>query len=226
MNETLFTQLKDYTVLCVEDEDGIRKRLVNTLKYYFKEIYDCNSGKEGYDLYLEYKPNIIITDIQMQNGNGIDLIKKIRKNDFSTKIILLTAFSNEEYLMDLINLKVNHFILKPLNSEKLLEGLLASFEDKLQQLIKLSDDIYLDSAKRELLYKNQNILLRKREKEFLELLYEYKDCCILTYSKIEERIWENKCMSSSALKTFIKELRKKLPHDIIVNIPQEGYKLL
>ena len=157
MNETLFTQLKDYTVLCVEDEDGIRKRLVNTLKYYFKEIYDCNSGKEGYDLYLEYKPNIIITDIQMQNGNGIDLIKKIRKNDFSTKIILLTAFSNEEYLMDLINLKVNHFILKPLNSEKLLEGLLASFEDKLQQLIKLSDDIYLDSAKRELLYKNQNI---------------------------------------------------------------------
>ena len=226
MNETLFTQLKDYTVLCVEDEDGIRKRLVNTLKYYFKEIYDCNSGKEGYDLYLEYNPNIIITDIQMQNGNGIDLIKKIRKNDFSTKIILLTAFSNEEYLMDLINLKVNHFILKPLNSEKLLEGLLASFEDKLQQLIKLSDDIYLDSEKRELLYKNQNILLRKREKEFLELLYEYKDCCILTYSKIEERIWENKCMSSSALKTFIKELRKKLPHDIIVNIPQEGYKLL
>ncbi len=226
MNETLFTQLKDYTVLCVEDEDGIRKRLVNTLKYYFKEIYDCNCGNEGYDLYLEYKPNIIITDIQMQNGNGIDLVKKIRKKDFSTKIILLTAFSNEEYLMDLINLKVNHFILKPLNSEKLLEGLLASFEDKLQQLIQLSDDIYLDSAKRELLYKDQNILLRKREKEFLELLYEYKECCILSYAKIEERIWENKCMSSAALKTFIKELRKKLPKDIIVNIPQEGYKLL
>ena len=226
MNETLFTQLKDYTVLCVEDEDGIRKRLVNTLKYYFKEIYDCNSGKEGYDLYLEYRPNIIITDIQMQNGNGIDLIKKIRKNDFTTNVILLTAYSTEEYLMDLINLKVNHFILKPLNSEKLLEGLLASFEDKLQQLLKLSDDVYLDTAKRELLFKNNLMLLRKIEKAFLELLYEYKDSSFIRYSTIEERIWENKCMSSSALKTFIKELRKKLPRDIIVNIPQEGYKLL
>ena len=226
MNETLFTQLKDYTVLCVEDEDGIRKRLVNTLMYYFKEIYDCNSGKDGYDLYLEYKPNIVITDIQMQNGNGIDLIKKIRKNDFNTKVILLTAYSTEEYLMDLINLKVNHFILKPLNSEKLLEGLLASFEDKLQKLLKLSDDVYLDTAKRELLFMNHRVLLRKREKEFLELLYEYKDCSFIRYSTIEERIWENKCMSSCALKTFIKELRKKLPRDIIVNIPQEGYKLL
>jgi len=166
MKETLFTQLKDYTVLCVEDEDGIRKRLVNTLKYYFKEIYEASSGEEGYDLYLEYKPHIIITDIQMKNGNGIDLIKKIRAKDFSTKVILLTAFSNEEYLMDLINLKVNHFILKPLNSEKLMEGLLSSFEDKLQQLLELSKDVYLDTAKRELLYKEQHVLLRKREKEF------------------------------------------------------------
>ena len=226
MDETLLTQLKDFSILCVEDEDGIRKRLVNTLKYYVKDIFECNCGNDAYELYLEHKPNIVITDIQMNNGDGISLVKKIRKNDFNTKIIMLSAHNNEEYLMDLINLKIDHFILKPVNADKLLEGLLKSLEDKLNQLLKLCDEIYLDTAKRELLYKNESIPLRKREKEFLELLYEHKDCCITSYEKIEQVIWEDKIMSTSALKTFIKELRKKLPKDIILNVSQEGYKLI
>ena len=226
MDDILIKQLKDFSILCVEDEDGIRKRLVNTLKYYFDDIYDCNCGDEAYNLYLEYKPNIIITDIQMRNGDGIELVKKIRENDFSTKIIMLSAHNNEEYLMDLINLNINFFILKPLNSEKLIKALLSSLADKLNQLLCLSDDLYLDTAKREILFNEETVLLRKREKEFLELFYEQKDSSITSYTQIEERIWENKTMSNAALKTFIKELRKKIPKDIILNIPQEGYKLI
>ncbi|NQY21032.1 MAG: response regulator transcription factor [Campylobacteraceae bacterium] len=226
MDDMLIKQLKDFSILCVEDEDGIRKRLVNTLKYYFNDIYDCNCGDEAYNLYLEYKPNIIITDIQMRNGDGIELVKRIRENDSSTKIIMLSAFNNEEYLMDLINLNINFFILKPLNSEKLIKALLSSLADKLNQLLCLSDDLYLDTAKREILFNEETVLLRKREKEFLELLYEQKDSSITSYTQIEERIWENKTMSNAALKTFIKELRKKIPKDIILNIPQEGYKLI
>ena len=42
---------------------------------------------------------------------------------------------------------------------------------------------------------------------------------------IDEYIWKEKAMSTSALKTFIKELRQRLPIDLIVNVPQEGYKL-
>ena len=45
MNDIL-EQLKNYTILCVEDEDGIRKRLVNTLKYYFKEVYEASNADE------------------------------------------------------------------------------------------------------------------------------------------------------------------------------------
>ena len=153
-------------------------------------------------------------------------MKKIRENDFSTKIIMLSAHNNEEYLMDLINLNINFFILKPLNSQKLIKALLSSLADKLNQLLCLSNDLYLDTAKREILFNAETVLLRKREKEFLELLYEQRDCCITSYTQIEERIWENKTMSNAALKTFIKELRKKIPKDIILNIPQEGYKLI
>lgn len=218
-------QLKNYTVLCVEDEDGIRKRLVNTLKYYFADVYEASNGEEGYELYYEYKPSIIISDIEMPKKNGIELISEIRKNDLNTIIIMLTAYSSEEYLLSLINLNINHYILKPVVSESLLNGIIKAFGDRLENKIKFTDDIYFNMKKRELYYKDEIIILRKRDKDFLLLLHENRNR-VLTYSLIEEYIWKDKLMSMSALKTFIKELRQRLPIDLIINVPQEGYKLI
>lgn len=218
-------QLKNYTVLCVEDEDGIRKRLVNTLKYYFAQVYEASNGDEGYDLYYEYKPSIIISDIEMPKKNGIQMVTEIRKNDLSTIIIMLTAYSSEEYLLNLINLNINHYILKPVTSENLLNSIIKAFGNKLDKRMKFSDEIYFNMNQRELYYKDEVINLRKRDKDFLLLLHENKNQ-ILTYSMIEDYIWKDKSMSMSALKTFIKELRQRLPIDLIVNVPQEGYKLI
>ena len=120
MQEELLKELKDISILCVEDEDGIREMIVSTLKYYFNEVYEASDGYEGYELYDYYKPKIVLTDIQMKNCNGLDFVKKIRETDSETMIIMLTAHSNEEYLMELINLNINHFILKPLNTNLVL----------------------------------------------------------------------------------------------------------
>lgn len=223
--ENIIEQLKNYTVLCVEDEEGIRKRLVNTLKYYFTEVYEASNGEEGYELYYEHKPNIIISDIEMPLKNGIEMISNIRKDDLSTIVIMLTAYSSEEYLLNLINLNINHYILKPVNSENLLNGIIKAFGDKLENKIKFTDEVYFNMKKRELYYKEELIVLRKRDKDFLLLLHENKNR-VLSYETIEEYIWKDRSMSMSALKTFIKELRQRLPIDLIVNVPQEGYKLI
>ena len=113
--EDLIKQLQNYTVLCVEDEEGIRKRLVNTLKYYFKDVYEANNGEDGFDMYQEYKPSLIISDIEMPSQNGISMIEQIRQNDFDTVVIMITAFSNEEYLLELINLKLLSLNIKGLD---------------------------------------------------------------------------------------------------------------
>ena len=224
MNEELLKELKDISILCVEDEDGIRDTIVSTLKYYFNEVYEACDGNEGYELYEYYKPKIVLTDIQMKDCNGLELVKKIREKDNDTMIIMLTAHSNEEYLMELINLNINHFILKPLNLKKLNVAL----EKYLQKAIKpilLFEDLILDSQKRELIYKNEVIIpLRKREKDFLHLLYN-KHGSILKYKEIEFELWNDKEMTSHALKSFIKELRNKMPVNVIKNVPQEGYNL-
>ncbi len=224
MNKKLLEQLKNYTILCVEDEEGIRRRLVNTLKYYFKKVYAAACVDEGYDLYLEYKPSIILSDIEMPNKNGIVLVEKIRKKDLNSIIIMVTAYSNEEYLFDLINLNINQYILKPVNSETLLNGILKALVKKLTIKVYFTDKLYFDMSSRELFYNDKIVNLRKRDKDFIVLLYENKNQ-ILTYDSIEEYLWKDKSMSMSALKTFIKEFRQRIPFDIITNIPQEGYKL-
>ena len=160
----------------------------------------------------------------MPKKNGIELITDIRKNDLTTIVIMLTAYSSEEYLLSLINLNINHYILKPVVSQSLLNGIVKAFGDKLETKIKFSNDVYFNMKQRELYYKDELVILRKRDKEFLLLLHENRNR-ILSYETIEEYIWKDKSMSMSALKTFIKELRQRLPIDLIANVPQEGYKL-
>lgn len=226
MDDILLEKLKDINILCVEDEDGIRKVIVDTLKYYFNEVYEARDGEEAFELYEEYRPKIILSDIQMNNVNGVEFVKKVRKTDRHTTIIMLTAHSNEEYLMDLINLNVNHFILKPLNLKKLNEALFKYINENLLDQISLAPNLFLDLHKRALIYNETvEIDLRKREKDFLYLLYEHKNS-IVSYLQIEEELWLDKEMTSHALKSFIKDLRAKLPINIIKNISQEGYTLL
>jgi len=226
MEDILLEKLKDISILCVEDEDGIREVIVKTLKYYFKEVYEACDGEEAYEIYKEYRPKIILSDIQMKNINGVEFVKKVRKTDRHTSIIMLTAHSNEEYLMELINLNVNHFILKPLNLKKLNEALFKYINENLLDQITLAPNLFLDLHKRVVIFnETEEISLRKREKDFLHLLYENKNS-IVSYMQIEEELWIDKAMTSHALKSFIKDLRAKLPIHIIKNVSQEGYTLL
>ena len=96
---------------------------------------------------------------------------------------------------------------------------------KSSKTVMLSEELLFDLQKRELIYKNNEIIhLRKREKDFLYLLYEKKES-ILRYEEIELELWSDKEMTTHALKSFIKDLRNKIPVNVIKNVPQEGYTL-
>ena len=217
-------KLDSYTVLIVEDDDFIREKLVTILDFYFEKVFQSDNTFDGYELYLENKPNLIISDIEMKDENGIELIKKIRSINMDSAIIVISAYSKEEYLLELINLKISHYILKPVTNKKLYEAISVSLFNENHTMFEIYPSIYLDIENNTLSYEKQSISLRKKDKHFLELLYKNKDK-ITTYDMIDEYIWADKEMTQNALKTFIKELRKKLPVQIIENVIQEGYKL-
>ncbi len=218
----MLNRLKLLKILCVEDNRGVRKRLVNTLNFYFKEVMEASDGKEAYEIYQDLKPDAIMTDIDMPNMNGITLVKKIREKNSDIPLIILTAYSNEEYLLELINLKINHFILKPINAQKLQTALEDIFDKKTDSII-INENLSIDFDSMQILYKKSTTRITNREKLFLKLLHKNKNS-ISTYQNIQDSVWQNDIMSQSALKTFIKVLRKKFPIEIIENISGVGYK--
>ena len=217
--------LKKFTVLLAEDDDEVRKRLKNTLAFYFKNVYEASNGNDAYEIFIDKKPNLLISDIEMHDGSGIDLVKKIRKVNLHTPIIILSAYSKEEYLLKLINLKIDYYILKPTTNKQLFDTISKVLIKIENSILQITPELGLNIDNNTIIYKDEKILLRKREKDFLELLFQNKNN-ITKYSIIQEYIWGDKIMSENALKTFIKELRQKLPIDIIENIKQEGYMLI
>lgn len=217
--------LKEYTVLICEDDDEVRKRLKNVLSFYFKNVYEAHNGNIAYELFLSKKPDLLISDIEMCDGDGIELVKKIRKTNLYTPIIILSAYSKEEYLLKLINLKIDQYVLKPTTNKDLFKAISTALNTKNSTILPLNLHVNLNIDNNTLLYQNEKIALRKKEKDFLELLYQNRNN-ITRYALIQEYIWGDKVMTQDALKTFVKELRKKLPVHIIENVIQEGYTLV
>jgi|GEM_PF-4112114 len=83
--------MKNFKILYIEDEDNIRKNAIEYLSYLSDFVYEAKDAFEGYEKYLQIKPDIIICDILMPKLNGLQLIEKIRQNDLDTQIIVATA---------------------------------------------------------------------------------------------------------------------------------------
>ncbi len=218
-------KLKNFTVLVVEDDETVRKRLKNILSFYFKDVYEASDGEMAYRVFLSEKPNLIISDIVMEYENGIYLVKKIRQANLSVPIIILSAYPKEEYLLKLINLKIDQYLLKPTTNQELFDAISNVLCSGDYAIIELSKNIFLDTNNNQILFGTSKIDLRKKEKDFLELLCRNRNR-ITKYYLIQDYVWTDKYMSQDALKTFIKELRKKLPVNIIENVKQEGYRLI
>lgn len=214
---------QNLSILCVEDEEGVRKPIVNTLKYYFGSVYEASDGQEGLRAYEKHRPDIILCDIQMPIMNGLEMIREIRKDDSTIPIVLLTAHNSEEYLMELINLHVQHFILKPINAKNLEEGIANALKGRHTGSVKLTQNTFLDIDNLRLHVEDKKITLSLREVKFLALLSQNR---LIRYEEIENELWNDRVMSLDALKSFVRDLRKKFPQEMIDNIPQVGYKLL
>jgi len=218
-------KFQDFTILYVEDDDGIRNVNLRILKRLFKETFEARDGQEGFDLYLEKKPNIIMTDIKMPKLTGIELAKKIRKNDATTKIIITTAFSDQEYLLEAVELNLERYLVKPLTKRNLIPALEKAISNIiLDKKLFLDRDFYYDFSTKLFYFENKEIEMTKKELLFLSLLIKNRGR-IVTYNQIEQEVWENEYMSMNSLRTSLGFLRKKLPAKIISNVSNIGYKL-
>ncbi|RHX80009.1 response regulator [Leptospira yasudae] len=111
-------------ILYVEDEELIRVMMVRFLERFAISVCSAENGKIAWDVFLEYQPDVVITDIKMPVLDGIELTKKIRAQNSNIPIAAMTAFSEPEIIEAARNAGVNEIFIKPVSVEKIRELLL------------------------------------------------------------------------------------------------------
>lgn len=213
-------------LLYVEDDHGVRNVNLRILKRMFQNVYEGVDGLDGFQKYKKYSPDIIITDLKMPNMDGISLVKKIREEDLKTKIIITTAFTDEQNLIDAVELDIIRYIVKPLNQRNLIPALeKAANQIELVTKIEFDDKIFLDSKNHLLIIDGNEYQLAKKEFMLLEILSKNSNRAV-TYEEIENYIWYDEPMSIYSLRTLIGNIRKKYKFNKIKNISGMGYKLV
>ena len=218
---------KNIKILYVEDDEVARENGIEYLENFFEIIYDASDAIKALQLYEKYKPDIIITDIQMPKLNGLEFVKRIRQKDKKTQIIIITAFSDKHYLLKAIELQLVKYLVKPVREKEFEEALslcINSLENDESNIVKLNDYTYFDTFNKNLISNNEIVKLRAKELIFLELLIKNKNRYV-SYEEIENYAWNDSVMTKDALKTLVKNIKTKIPKDMILNLTNSGYKI-
>ncbi len=216
-------KLNAFSVLYAEDEDGIRNNIEEILKHLFKEGATAKNASDAFKKYIQNKPDLIITDIKMGNETGIDLVKKIRETDSKTRVIVTSAHTDLDYLLEATQLHLVKYIVKPITNDNLMEALesfIKSYDDN--KIYNLNENWVFNSSKSVVSNGIEDFILTKKEAIFLKLLITKNR--VISYEELENAICDDdSILTSNAMRLFVKNLRKKLPENFLKNMQGIGY---
>ena len=204
--------LKKVTILYVEDDDNIRQIVQRGIKRRVKELYVAVDGEDGFLKFKEFKPDIIVTDIKMPKMDGIEMAKKIKAINKDVPIIVMSAHSETDYLLESIELGMYAYLLKPIDKDKLFNELVHASKDILyekqekehkkliQELIDLQPSIIFSADdENKLLFVNKTFLdffccestIKDIKEEDLSLDLFFKNNCdkLISQNKIDGINW-------------------------------------
>jgi DNA-binding response OmpR family regulator len=237
MKYTLNATAKKLSILLAEDYQPFRDDLRDILELYFNEVHCASDGKEALEMYKSYlKKNhrpydLLISDIEMPYINGIKLVKEIRNITQNQEIVVISAYSHSEYLIEFINIGITQYILKPFRSEQLFDTLRLvcdNIEQKFKptsqnNLIELGDSRIWDSDRKILLCENNVISLSKHCTVLLDILLQYQNRICPNIAILQGFEQHNIVVEPQNIRHHVLKLRKELPDTSIKSAYSEGY---
>lgn len=136
-----------YRLLIVDDEKMIRMGIKNGIDWAslgIDEVYTAASAKEAVSVIEEKHPQIMLTDISMREVSGLTLIERIRseKKEEDMRILVLTGYDRFDYARECLKLRVQNFLLKPVDEEELKKNV----SEQIEALEEIRAKKELDSA--------------------------------------------------------------------------------
>jgi DNA-binding response OmpR family regulator len=210
--------MKEAHILIVEDEPKISRVLQLELEYENYETEIANNGKDALRLMQEKEWDLVLLDIMIPELSGLEVLRRIRKTDESTPIILLTARDAIHDKVSGLDLGANDYITKPFQIEELLARIrvhlrapkkaMKGIENKLS-----IGDLQVDIDGREVLRGADVIDLTKREFDLLVCLLRNKNI-VMSREKLVENVWGYDYFGeTNVVDVYIRYLRKKIDND-------------
>ena len=210
-------------ILLVEDNETLAKGLVYSLEQNKYNVIHTLNVKDTINYLIDEKPDLIILDISLPDGNGFDLYnREISKRKIST--IFLTAKDDEDDIVKGLELGADDYITKPFFTRELIARINRIILKENQNLIIKIKDIEFDIDKMVVLKNSKEVSLTSLELKILNLLFTNLNK-VVKREDIIEKVWEwtGNDINDNTVTVYLKRIREKLDSDIIKTIKGIGY---
>lgn len=220
-------------ILAVDDDNDILMVLKANLELHDYEVFTADTWKKAEDLLLKHPPDLILLDVMLPDGDGIELCRSLRKKMPDLPIIMLTAKDKVSDKVMGLESGADDYVVKPFETLELVARIKACLrrvtplhkEDKVT-----IGNITVDYKKREVKVKNKAIELTPKEYELLCLFIENRGE-VLNRERIRRHLWKDSQIYSwsRVIDVHVQHLRHKIEKDpsnpeYIITVPGAGYR--
>jgi DNA-binding response OmpR family regulator len=227
----MLSQLKKYSILYVEDDLSIQKLIKNYLENYFGDVYIATTGEEALIRYKEYYPDVLLLDIDIPLISGLEVARLVREQNKYIKIVMLTAYADQEKLLNATELKLSKYLIKPIppkEFKEVMELLSKELTEDPNHYIPICSHCIWDIKLEQLFLNDDKVLFSEKEQQLFKLLVQTKGLTV-SYEDIMIHVWDDawqREISIDSVKILMSRMRKKLPEGCITSVYGKGYILL
>jgi len=212
----------------LEDDANLNETITEFLEEQGHNVVSVYDGDEAQEKLYESKYDLLLLDINVPGINGLELLKESRQTGVTSPAIYITSMDTVDDLEKGFKSGCDDYIRKPFALKELqirVETLLKrDFFHSSNEEIEISDGIAYDVKNNELIIEGSVVPMGNKESRLLKLFMKAEGE-VLAHESIYEHLWDyDEEPSDSALRTYIKNLRKIIGKERIVSIKKQGYK--
>ena len=217
-------------VLLLEDDFILNETISEFLEDNGFDVVSVSDGYDALDKIYEESFDILLLDVKVPSMNGFDLLSELRNKGVKTPAIFITSLNSIDDLTNGYDSGCDDYIKKPFVLKELLirvEALIKrDFYHSKNNFIEISKNIRYDIDANTLFVDNNEIKLNKKESKLLKLFLQNSNQ-VISHERIYDNLWSfDESYSESALRTYIKNLRKIIGKEKIVSLKKQGYKFI
>ncbi|MBT3025545.1 MAG: DNA-binding response regulator [gamma proteobacterium symbiont of Ctena orbiculata] len=225
-------------ILIIEDEQAIRAGLIDVFIYHGFEVDSAAEGPAGLQKALSGRFDMILLDIMLPGINGFDICNRIREDDKDQPIIMLTAKTSDDDIVQGLTLGADDYVAKPFSVAQLVlrvEAVLrrARNSGADQHQIQLGDEVEIDIRNLSGMRQDQPLTFTRREMEIIEYLYHHRERPV-PREELLNKVWgyaKNADIETRTVDIHIAKLRRKIEPNsaepqFLTTVRGAGYRLL